>query len=616
MKNYVLAALAICFFTVPAAAGQYPGTPYSGTPVSLPGTVQAENFDNGSEGVAYHDSGPNNMGGVYRTTGVDIESASGGGYDVAWVGAGEWTNYTVSVQSAGTYTITARVASPNGGSMHVGFNTASNVWQTVSVPNSGGWQNWTNVSFTATLGAGVQQLTLMSDTGGYNIDYVAVTSGGSSAPAPAPAPSTSTSSALSPFSGSPLVIPGTIQAEDFDNGGEGVAYHDTDTSNKGGAYRQTGVDLEAASGGGHDVGWFSAGEWLKYTVNVAAAGSYTVQVRVASPSGGSVHVGFGGASSVSQSVPVPATGAWQSWATVSFTATLGAGTQQMTLSSDTGGFNLDSVTVTSGSTSGPAPAPQPGSGSSGGVLLPVVEWNIQINDGSETHARLAMDMLLASGPRPEVIVIVEAYENWLSVYLDELKRQTGQTWYGAFATHCEPGQWNGSACNRAWYQGVGILSSHPITDKSSKLFPYADCWTSARAGLRATIDLNGLPVQVFATHLQTGGCANDAQSRYNSMRDLKAWASNYSTPQLAAGDFNADPDQIDTPQGMSPNFVDSWFVAGQGSRYTAFYPNPTMKIDYWFSDASGRATAQTSVVNSGVGGVSDHLPVEATFLVK
>src|SRR5204862_6034589 len=143
---------------------------------------------------------------------------------------------------------------------------------------------------------------------------------------------------------------------------------------------------------------------------------------------------------------------------------------------------------------------------------------------------------------------------------------------------------NGSSCNRAWYQGVGIFSSHRITSSSSKLFAYADCWTSARAGVRATIDLNGLPVQVFGTHLQTGGCANDAQSRYNSMRDLKAWAGQYSSPQLVAGDFNADPDQIDTTAGMSPNFVNSWPLVGAGSRFTALGPNPVMELDYWEAD--------------------------------
>jgi probable HAF family extracellular repeat protein len=64
-----------------------------------------------------------------------------------------------------------------------------------------------------------------------------------------------------PFGGSAWPIPGTIQAENFDDGGEGVAYHDTSTGNKGGAYRSTDVDIEATSdaGGGHDVGWMAAG---------------------------------------------------------------------------------------------------------------------------------------------------------------------------------------------------------------------------------------------------------------------------------------------------------------------------------------------------------------------
>src|SRR5207245_7423153 len=47
------------------------------------------------------------------------------------------------------------------------------------------------------------------------------------------------------FTGFPQAVPGTIQAEDFDGGGEGVAYHDTDTSNNGGQYRSTAVDIES-----------------------------------------------------------------------------------------------------------------------------------------------------------------------------------------------------------------------------------------------------------------------------------------------------------------------------------------------------------------------------------
>ncbi len=99
-------------------------------------------------------------------------------------------------------------------------------------------------------------------------------------------------------------------------------------------------------------------------------------------------------------------------------------------------------------------------------------------------------MLLASGPQPQVIVIVEAWQTLFNVYIDELQRQTGRTWYGAFGTHCAAGTWNGSGC-ASWYQGVGIFSIYPITSSSSTLFPYADCWTAARVGVRAAINVNG-----------------------------------------------------------------------------------------------------------------------------
>src|SRR5262249_39041069 len=71
-----------------------------------------------------------------------------------------------------------------------------------------------------------------------------------------------------PFTGLPQAVPGTIQAEDFDGGGEGTAYHDSDTSNNGNQYRATAVDIEncADAGGGYNVGWTAGGEWLNYTL--------------------------------------------------------------------------------------------------------------------------------------------------------------------------------------------------------------------------------------------------------------------------------------------------------------------------------------------------------------
>src|SRR4030095_3861853 len=93
-----------------------------------------------------------------------------------------------------------------------------------------------------------------------------------------------------PHLGQPFTVPaqGSVitEAENFDDGGEGVAYHDNVAGNAGGQYR-TGdsvdiiVSLDSA-GGGFVVNNFDAGEWLEYTVNIQAAGQYEIALRVAS----------------------------------------------------------------------------------------------------------------------------------------------------------------------------------------------------------------------------------------------------------------------------------------------------------------------------------------------
>ena len=83
-------------------------------------------------------------------------------------------------------------------------------------------------------------------------------------------------------------MPGTVQAENYDTGGQGVAYNVTSVNGSGNSYRSDGVDLEATTdtGGGYDLGWTAAGQWFKYTVNVATAGTYTVSLRLAAPDRG------------------------------------------------------------------------------------------------------------------------------------------------------------------------------------------------------------------------------------------------------------------------------------------------------------------------------------------
>jgi hypothetical protein len=305
-------------------------TPFGGVPISLPGTIDAASFDDGGPGVAYGDNSPGNSGGAYRQTDVDIERSSDGGYDLGWIGAGEWVNYTVNVVAPGPYVVRLRIASPGGdGSLHLGFNGPSNVWDIVPLPATGGWQNWTSIDVPVTLGAGQQQVTLLFDTGGFNVSSIEVSGNGSTS-----------------WGGAPAPVPGTISPETFDVGPSGVAYFDTTPGNSGGAFRQTDVDLELSADGGFDAGWIDAGEWMNYTVSVAAAGSYTLAIRVASPSGnGMLHVGFNGPSNAWNAIPLPPTGGWQNWMTVSTTVTLNPGVQQLTVYADTGGFNIGTLTV-------------------------------------------------------------------------------------------------------------------------------------------------------------------------------------------------------------------------------------------------------------------------------
>ncbi|MGE5609374.1 MAG: carbohydrate-binding protein [Bacillota bacterium] len=156
-----------------------------------------------------------------------------------------------------------------------------------------------------------------------------------------------------PFATTPIPIPGYIQAENFDNGGEGVAYHDLTSGNDGTAYRNTGVDLQPTNdaGGGYHVSHTKAGEWIEYTIQVGATATYDIAARVASYStGGNFHIEVDGANKTGTMI-VPSTGSWQNWTTVRKTGVnLSAGTHVLRLSMDTapngyvGNFNWLQIT--------------------------------------------------------------------------------------------------------------------------------------------------------------------------------------------------------------------------------------------------------------------------------
>jgi hypothetical protein len=220
----------------------------------------------------------------------------------------------VSVAATASYTLDARVASWGvGGAFHVEVDGVDATGQ-LTVMDTGGWQAWRSiVVYGIPLTAGPHVLRVVIDSngpGGFwgNLNSLRWTVGGAAPPS-------------TPFGGTAAPIPGLIEAERFDDGGEGIAYHDLTAGNAGGQYRQTDVDIATASdtGGGYTLGYVAAGEWLKYSVSVAATASYTLEARVASAGqGGAFHLEVDGAD-VTGPMVVPSTGGWQTWITISRT---------------------------------------------------------------------------------------------------------------------------------------------------------------------------------------------------------------------------------------------------------------------------------------------------------
>lgn len=343
MKKILRSAMMACTFMVAAnAAWSQTQQPYSGTPISLPGTIEAERFDLGGLGTAYYDVTTNNTGGApFRTNeSVDIEVSSAGGYNVTKIETYEWLEYTVNVAQSGNYKFDFRVASTNSAGK-IDLTIDGNSIGSVNVPKTGSMQIWrtarhTYGGFGQQLTAGVHVLRLsfsntLTHYDMFNLDKVIV----------------STATTL-PFSN--LTIPGTIEAEHYDIGG----YYDITAGNAGGYNRTAGgisltenVDMEPSSEGGLNVGWIQAGEWLDYTVHVKQEDLYSFDARIASSTSmGAFQLAIDG-SNITNVISVPYTGGWQNWQNVSMSnIPLAAGTHILRIKMIGSEFNLNKLTFT------------------------------------------------------------------------------------------------------------------------------------------------------------------------------------------------------------------------------------------------------------------------------
>ena len=215
-----------------------------------------------------------------------------------------------------------------------------------------------------------------------------------------------------PHGGPAWSVPGTIQCEDFDTGGQGIAYNDLTSSNAGGAYRPA-EDVDVAptndAGGGHHVNGTNPAEWMDYTVRVQKTDSFNLDLRCLTPSAGSQVRVFVDGTAAGGVVSIPASGTWQTVTIPNIAMNEGLHTLRLSIiaagvSGDAGSFNRFTLT----------PKPRTGPNAHAGPDQSLVDsdWNLvesaTLNAASSvagssqivSYSWFENDVVIASGINP------------------------------------------------------------------------------------------------------------------------------------------------------------------------------------------------------------------------
>ncbi|CAM9354034.1 unnamed protein product, partial [Laminaria digitata] len=366
---------------------------------------QAEDFDVGGEGVAYHDNTTKDEGATnYRKKeGVDLERGFDNTINVAWTEPGEWLTYTVEHGSKEAVVLDvsvkyAVIGGSNGIALALDLDDPSNcfdleakndkvIMMNKNLPQTGGFSTWAwtgNASVALEPGPHVVTLCFIAQ-GMVNVDLLrfgsskcgdglceSATGGETCSTCPQDCGKCST-----PFAS--LVLPGKVEAEDYDVGGEGVSFHENACKSSNTVncaerlsllsdYRNVSSDdgegfVGLQEGEGKVVwGWTTQGEWLLYTVTVSATANYNVTLLYASATVGKANLfldaytcnakenkdAFLGSSTMPSTEG--ASGPFSR--TAPFTTRLEAGQHTIRVCVGKGGFSLDEITFdmeTSGS---------------------------------------------------------------------------------------------------------------------------------------------------------------------------------------------------------------------------------------------------------------------------
>jgi endonuclease/exonuclease/phosphatase family metal-dependent hydrolase len=243
------------------------------------------------------------------------------------------------------------------------------------------------------------------------------------------------------------------------------------------------------------------------------------------------------------------------------------------------------------------------------ATLRVLQWNTH-HGGIGTDGVYNPDRLVkkAAGFHPDVVSFneIEHYSiDQPALYASLMQKYTGQTWYYKFTSVT------------GTQSGIGnlIMSRFPFAATDIQVFSHS------RAGVDATIHVNGRAINVTSTHLD----ANSTSYRLQEIGELTAWERTIAEQRIICGDFNAYPGSTENAT-MKQAYYDTWAEAQADGTAIAYAGNTAgntrnSRIDYIYQSHGATAlqlkSSQVFDVRDANGVMpSDHRPVMSVFTVK
>jgi endonuclease/exonuclease/phosphatase family metal-dependent hydrolase len=227
----------------------------------------------------------------------------------------------------------------------------------------------------------------------------------------------------------------------------------------------------------------------------------------------------------------------------------------------------------------------------------VMTWNIHHGRDINNAPAVPAQVQFMAAQNPQIIILqeVSTWDQQQTQIPTLLQQATGVTWASVFAPS-EPCL-KGGGCI-----GELILTRLPMLNQSMTYLPPS-------SAARAQVNVGGVPVQVFAVHLE----AFDTNLRTTQLNQFMTWARSYGGPALVGGDFNSWWGESWIAQ-MTTEYYDTWRQITGSNQNGHTIGN--VRFDYIFrSMAAGeRVTAVSCWVGNTT--LSDHKPVLADFRVQ